>query len=743
MGRSTRRRPKGAQRATTAAIALILGGGGLVAANVYASATEVGSSDRNGGNQVLSGAATIDCPDVGSQLTGVPDQAKADVDKELALLDQQIAEAYQRLQNSVQAVRQDPGFADNAIMNPLKEKRAATIDRIGIAVDRVGDRPQGLEALAPCTLRDSGNEDGDGQNGDGQDGGGQNGDGQDGDQNGDGQNGGGDNSASPSPSQSQGQNGGQGQDQGQGDGQGQGSQQGGNGGQAGNGPVAGDYVDITSVQPNAQNAAPQGGASRGSFTTSCGVNANGLYNSDNVIVAPGVTNGAHHFHDYVGNQANNAFASDQDLANAGTSCVNPGDKSSYFWPVLRLQNGTQEQDANSPGGGIEGNAGEIVTPKAATMTFVGNPRGKVTAMPKLLRIITGDAKAFVNGTANANASWSCTGFEDRQLKDKYPLCPQGSDVVRTFKFQSCWDGRNIDSANHRTHVAFADAAGTCKEGFQAIPQLVQRIVYDVDAPSLDDGGRTTPLFAVDSFPEQLHKPVTDHGDFINVFDEKLMQEMVDCVNQGRKCDSADDNGGNDDNGDGGGNDNGGDDNGGNAGGGAGNGDNGGAGEQPGNKPTPTPETPPGGNDNGNGDNGNGSGGDPGNGGNAGGGGDTGNENPEQPQEPSETPAGTPAEEPAGGANADNGNNGNAGAQPKVYASPSATQRAEGSSQGEETVPEPGISGVIDQTAGAAQPEAQGSTGGLADTGAGLWPGAMGALFVIAGFVLLRRFRRPI
>jgi hypothetical protein len=159
----------------------------------------------------------------------------------------------------------------------------------------------------------------------------------------------------------------------------------------------------------------------------------------------------------------------------------------------------------------------------------------VTEMPRLLRIITGDAKAFVNGDTNANASWSCTGFEDRQLKDKYPLCPSGSDVVRTFTFQSCWDGRNIDSANHRTHMAFAAADGSCPEGFRPVPRLVQRVVYDVAAPSLADGGRTVPLFAVDSFPEQLHKPVTDHSDFINVFDEGLMREMVECINSGREC----------------------------------------------------------------------------------------------------------------------------------------------------------------------------------------------------------------
>lgn len=117
-------------------------------------------------------------------------------------------------------------------------------------------------------------------------------------------------------------------------------------------------------------------------------------------------------------------------------------------------------------------------------------------------------------------------IRDRQLKDKYPICPAGSQVVRSFAFQSCWDGQNTDSANHRTHVAFADENGQCQEGFQAIPQLKQRIVYDIPPG---------PGFAVDSFPEQLHKPITDHGDFINVFDDDVMTKMVDCINTGKEC----------------------------------------------------------------------------------------------------------------------------------------------------------------------------------------------------------------
>ncbi|MFF4896366.1 DUF1996 domain-containing protein [Streptomyces sp. NPDC001068] len=639
----------------------MLGGGTLVAVNVYASATE-GGSDQSGATanaQVLS-APTVYCPDVGSRLTDVPDAARADVDGELAQLDQQIVAAYQQLKDSAAAIQQDPGAADRTILEPLKEKRSESLQRIADAIDREGDRPQGLDDLAACTLHSS------------DQGGGQSASPQGGETPGQG--------ASASASASAGT---------------------GVGGQGGNGPVAADYADITGVQPNVANPAERSGGSTGTFSSSCGVNANGLFNSDNVIVAPGVSNGAHHFHDYIGNQSNNAFASDDDLAKADTSCADRGDRSTYYWPVLRLQNGKQERDADKPGGGTEGNAGQIVTAKEVTLTFEGNPTSKVTEMPRLLRIITGDAKSFVNGPANANASWSCTGFEDRQLKDKYPLCPKGSDVVRTFRFQSCWDGRNIDSANHRTHVAFEAADGSCPNGFQAIPQLVQRIVYAVDAPSLQDGGRTVPLFAVDSFPEQLHKPVTDHGDFINVFDEDLMRKMVDCINSGRTCGA-------------------------------------GAGEQPPSQsaePDPSesasPQDPPS---------------------------DTASPvtEPSDTAAPAEPPAETggaePSEPPAepSATKTDSGGTG----LPHVYASASP-KKSSGTGGGVISRPtdRPETVAPADTAtaAGAApagqespstvpQTEPQAVQGDLAETGAHLWPAVFGGLLLAAGFVLLWRTR---
>ncbi|MFI0034585.1 DUF1996 domain-containing protein [Streptomyces mutabilis] len=499
MGRNTRkRRTPLAAKVVAGAAALAVGGGGLVWANFHASAHEEGPAHhrtRSAAAQV----ATIDCPDVGQQLSGVPDRARGEVDGELATMDSQITEAYQRLATTRRAQAGDPQFVQNTILGPLKDRRKAIIDRIQLEIDRAGGRADdNLDQLAGCQGRPAEQP----QNGDGQNGDGQNGDGQDGG----------------------GQDGGQNQD---------------DNGNGAAGPVADDFIDINDVEPNSRDsenglAANGDGGSTGTFTTDCGVNENNLFNSDNLIAAPGVDNGAHHVHDYVGNQDNDAFSSDEDLANADTSCRNQGDRSTYYWPVLRLQDGTEEFDANELGGGAEGNVGRILKPAQAELKFVGNQQGDVVAMPKFLRIITGDAKSFTNGDANANSSWSCTGFEDRQVTDKYPLCPEGSQVVRTSNFQSCWDGQNIDSANHRDHMAFVQEDGGCPNGFQAIPQLQVRLVYDIPTPTVENGQVRNP-YAVDSFPEQLHKPITDHNDFINVMDEDLMNEVVDCINSGEDC----------------------------------------------------------------------------------------------------------------------------------------------------------------------------------------------------------------
>jgi hypothetical protein len=287
------------------------------------------------------------------------------------------------------------------------------------------------------------------------------------------------------------------------------------------GPFPQDFVNIRKVKPGNLDAKPGRNASKGTFSSRCGTNRNGHNNPDNFIVAPGVTNGAHHLHDYVGNVSTDGNSTNDSLQAAGTTCQN-GDKSTYFGPVIRLRDrkGGGAADAVNPH-----NVGTVVQPSSVSLLWRGNPTGKVVEMPTFLRIITGDAKAAINGGANGNAKWTCTGFTNR-FTNKYALCPRGSQLQRVLDFASCWDGKNIDSANHRAHVVFPDKAGACPTGTKAIPQLRMTLTYNLP--------RRT-LFAVDSFPEVLHNPITDHGDFTNLMPDALMKRAVTCINSGRNC----------------------------------------------------------------------------------------------------------------------------------------------------------------------------------------------------------------
>ncbi|MFI9008243.1 DUF1996 domain-containing protein [Actinosynnema sp. NPDC053489] len=417
------------------------------------------------------------------------------------------------------------------------------------------------------------------------------------------------------------------------------------------------FVDITKQQRNVRAPRPQRGASTGTFTVDCGRNENGHFNPDNFIAQPGVRNGAQHLHDYVGNVSTDADSTNESLLEADTTCRN-GDKSAYFWPVVRIDREDEGEEPGEPAGAevecpdvkrklrnvprqaraevdrnlkalqdqiaeanqklraaanvddpdfvnnavlrplrdkrtatieritiaidragqrprwlrrlapctvkdgdandakvaeaareaepdapekgdgkstsdeneLPGNEGDIQRPETVDITFRGSAVGKVEAMPQFLRVLYGDAKVSTNGPKNARKSWTCTGFEDKVLIDKYPICPEGSKVKRVHDFAGCWDGRNTDSANHRDHMTYADGDGKCPQGFKAVPQLRISLTYNIPR-DVQVAGK----YAVDAFPQEEHNPFSDHDDFANVMSQEIMNRLVQCVNSGRRC----------------------------------------------------------------------------------------------------------------------------------------------------------------------------------------------------------------
>ncbi|MGV9907409.1 hypothetical protein ACWDU8_33845 [Streptomyces sp. NPDC003388] len=133
----------------------VIGGGAAVVLSgaVIAGSALAGTPDGSDGAanaRTLAAAGTVTCPDVASRLPAVPASAKAEVDRNLTLLQTQINEANTRLARTVG--QGGPNFVNNAILGPLKDKRASTIDRIAIAIGRTTTKPTGLDTLAACTL---------------------------------------------------------------------------------------------------------------------------------------------------------------------------------------------------------------------------------------------------------------------------------------------------------------------------------------------------------------------------------------------------------------------------------------------------------------------------------------------------------------------------------------------------------------------------------------------------------------
>ncbi|MFI0768812.1 hypothetical protein ACH4TQ_28575 [Streptomyces sp. NPDC021218] len=125
--------------------------GGITCAAVVVGAAMAGQDDDGGDAKASTKAAqTISCPAVAGSLPEIPAQAQAEVDRNLALLDTQLAEANKRLGTS--QGEGGPNFVQNAILGPLADKRKSTLDRIAISIGRRAEKPTGLDALAECTL---------------------------------------------------------------------------------------------------------------------------------------------------------------------------------------------------------------------------------------------------------------------------------------------------------------------------------------------------------------------------------------------------------------------------------------------------------------------------------------------------------------------------------------------------------------------------------------------------------------
>jgi hypothetical protein len=278
----------------------------------------------------------------------------------------------------------------------------------------------------------------------------------------------------------------------------------------------------------------------GAFRFICGA---GQITNDDPIMYPGQP-GKSHLHQFYGNIAANANSTYTSLRSAGDSTCNwigngtAANRSAYWMPAM-----------------LDGK-GNVVRPDYVSIYYKqrpqsdpvvsdpSNPRylGRAVPLPNGLRYIFGWDPTGVNQIKTGGAWFNCQGPSATPghyatLTTALANCPAGNQVGAVIQAPECWDGKNLDSPDHRSHVAYA-SYGTW--GYLKCPST-----HPYNIPSFTMGawytvaaGDTTSLWELSSDHMAPGQPKghTFHADFFMAWDPSVHDMWwQNCINKLLNC----------------------------------------------------------------------------------------------------------------------------------------------------------------------------------------------------------------
>ncbi|MEK8104882.1 DUF1996 domain-containing protein [Micromonospora sp. M12] len=190
-----------------------------------------------------------------------------------------------------------------------------------------------------------------------------------------------------------------------------------------------------------------------------------------------------------------------------TTCNPRVDVSSYWVPTLYRDN-------------------QPVEPAIATFYYLGEGvRSDVVAntqpFPLGLRLVAGNAKA--TGSNDSIARWSCLHAGHVPPSKDFVNCPSGTMLESYLDFPQCWNGRDLDSPDHKSHLAYPVNQACPSTHPVPVPKLRQVLRY----PVTGDPSR---------FRLASGAGYTMHGDFFNAWPVAEMARRVqDCIRPVIKC----------------------------------------------------------------------------------------------------------------------------------------------------------------------------------------------------------------
>ena len=184
-------------------------------------------------------------------------------------------------------------------------------------------------------------------------------------------------------------------------------------------------------EPRTGTNGPQ--PTEGQFRTLC---QHSHFNYDDPIVFPGEP-GASHLHMYFGNTAVNYATTTESLINTGGGTCQgfEANRTGYWMPAL-----------------LDGD-GNVVVPDSIIVYYKSKKVGQTESeMPQGLKMVAGNTED-ASFTHSSYLKWGCgsNGQEETKEGNTIPACP-GDEMHAIISFPNCWDGKNLDSQDHRSHM---------------------------------------------------------------------------------------------------------------------------------------------------------------------------------------------------------------------------------------------------------------------------------------------------
>ena len=262
--------------------------------------------------------------------------------------------------------------------------------------------------------------------------------------------------------------------------------------------------------------------SGGDFRIGCAISN---MSNDDPLVYPNQQGAAHH-HTFFGNTSINYKSNLATLSSTGNSTCFGGimNRSAYWVPSMI------NTETNAP---IVPNGNVLVYYKHGAIDG-----SLIQAPPKGLRMIAGNSKA-TTAAESVRAGFTChpgpgsTRTQWPRTPNIRPSseCKAGDDLMFSISFPQCWDGKNLDSPNHKDHMAYPseiDGLVQCPKTHPvAIPEIGINVHFVISSTDNIDKWR----LASDNYSTSLPGGFSGHADWVNGWDEPTMAGIIkNCIN---------------------------------------------------------------------------------------------------------------------------------------------------------------------------------------------------------------------